>query len=124
MAYRLLLLWGMNPMIERAALALRRRRGELARVRRSNVESEAVALEEAPADWTDRATDREEAGLLDTLAERERAELTEVDDALSRVQAGTFGSCETCGGPIGRQRLAAVPYTRYCVTCEERTERG
>jgi DnaK suppressor protein len=105
----------MNAIIERASLALRRRRGELSRVCASHVESEGEAREGAAADWTE---------LLDTLADRERAELTEIDDALSRLEAGTFGACETCGGPIGRQRLAAVPYTRYCVTCEERSERG
>jgi RNA polymerase-binding transcription factor DksA len=43
--------------------------------------------------------------------------VTEVDDALRRVESGTYGICERCGQPIAPERLAVRPFARYCVTC-------
>lgn len=48
-------------------------------------------------------------------------ELQEIDAALERMDAGTWGRCETCGGAIGRGRLRALPEARHCLTCS-RTE--
>jgi RNA polymerase-binding transcription factor DksA len=76
--------------------------------------------------WPERALDRETAELLNTLSDRERRErheLADIDAAIARVENGTFGHCERCGGAIGRQRLAAVPQTRYCIACESQLER-
>ena len=42
-----------------------------------------------------------------------------LDLALAHVDAGTYGSCEACGGPIGAERLAAHPTTRQCVACAQ-----
>lgn len=53
--------------------------------------------------------------LLRTIAARRK--LADVDDALGRLTAGTFGRCEQCGSPIGDGLLAAVPETRYCPRC-------
>lgn len=47
-------------------------------------------------------------------AERRLAELEAVGE---RVAAGAYGSCDGCGGPIGVERLAALPATRRCITC-------
>ena len=44
-------------------------------------------------------------------------ELSEVNEALQRIDVGTFGSCEACGGSIGRQRLLALPEARLCNSC-------
>ncbi len=43
--------------------------------------------------------------------------LTEVREALTRLDAGTFGRCERCGRSIGKARLSAVPYARRCIRC-------
>ncbi|KJE19765.1 transcriptional regulator, TraR/DksA family [Frankia torreyi] len=48
------------------------------------------------------------------------ARLAEVDAALGRLAAGTYGVCETCGRPVGEQRLAARPSARTCVLCAGR----
>jgi len=45
-----------------------------------------------------------------------------VDGALSRVREGTFGECAHCGQEIGAARLNAIPWTRYCITCQELLE--
>ena len=41
--------------------------------------------------------------------------LDEINDALDRIEQGTFGRCEVCGQEIPRERLKAVPYARYCL---------
>jgi len=43
--------------------------------------------------------------------------LADVDAALARAAVGGYGTCETCGGPIGAERLAARPQARSCIGC-------
>lgn len=42
-----------------------------------------------------------------------------VDEALSRLRAGHFGACQACGEPIAVKRLRALPWARYCITCQD-----
>ncbi len=46
-----------------------------------------------------------------------RRELAEIEAALMRIQEGRYGRCLSCGGPMGLQRLRAIPEARYCVAC-------
>lgn len=66
------------------------------------------------------ATERE---LEFALGEREMAELTAIDAALSRVQAGTYGECTDCGIAIAPARLQATPEAARCIACQEKQER-
>lgn len=56
---------------------------------------------------------------LTGLAEAAASELRQVDDALARVDAGTYGICANCGKPIPAGRLEARPFAEYCVVCAE-----
>jgi RNA polymerase-binding protein DksA len=58
----------------------------------------------------------ERAQLIALLAAT-REKIVEIDDALRRVDAATYGFCEQCRQPIGEQRLAARPFARRCITC-------
>ena len=51
------------------------------------------------------------------VAEPVRRELSEIDAALQRISEGRFGTCQACGGPMGLQRLRAIPEARYCTGC-------
>jgi RNA polymerase-binding transcription factor DksA len=51
------------------------------------------------------------------LVASESSLLAEVTAAVRRIDAGTFGRCETCARPVSRARLAALPYARTCVRC-------
>lgn len=51
------------------------------------------------------------------LEERGAAELAALTDALARIDAGSYGMCGACGGPIGLARLSVFPETRTCSTC-------
>ena len=50
---------------------------------------------------------------------QERGLLVLVGGALSRIESGTFGDCLSCGQEISIKRLNAVPWSRYCITCQE-----
>lgn len=50
--------------------------------------------------------------------------LREVERALDRVDSGTYGLCESCGGRIPNSRLKAIPHARFCLECQEAQERG
>ncbi|SNS40438.1 transcriptional regulator, TraR/DksA family [Geodermatophilus saharensis] len=54
---------------------------------------------------------------LAALLEQARRRLAEVDAAVTAVEAGTYGRCETCGAPIAPERLEARPTTRTCIAC-------
>lgn len=58
------------------------------------------------------------------LAENEGYLAREVRDALARLDDGTFGNCEECGKKIVVERLEAIPFARYCVSCAERIHEG
>ena len=62
--------------------------------------------------------------VLLTLNENERMKLKEVDEALDRIENGTFGTCEECGEAIGLRRLEAKPVAKFCVPCKSKMEKG
>ena len=72
-----------------------------------------------PADMGS-VTDEQERAFL--LATHEQTILDAIDRALSRIGKRTFGKCLMCGGNIERERLLAVPYTEYCLNCQEMVE--
>jgi RNA polymerase-binding transcription factor DksA len=106
----------------RAALEAYRRR---ATVTADSLEAQARSpvgggeLSNAPMHLGDQGTEEYLHGLNSTLLENENHVLTEVDDALGRLDAGTFGVCENCGQEIPKARLEAIPYARYCVPCTQ-----
>jgi len=51
------------------------------------------------------------------IAQNEEVLLEQVEAALERIEAGTYGACQQCGRTIGAQRLQAVPYTTDCIDC-------
>nr|WP_314842169.1 TraR/DksA C4-type zinc finger protein [uncultured Microbacterium sp.] len=57
---------------------------------------------------------------LTGLAEAAASELQQIDDALVRVEAGTYGICANCGQPIASGRLDVRPFATHCVTCAEK----
>ena len=54
---------------------------------------------------------------------QQRKELNEIELALDKIKIGTFGICEMCEEPIGRERLEVKNFARYCITCREITEK-
>jgi RNA polymerase-binding protein DksA len=65
--------------------------------------------------------DREMAS---TLEENSNHVLAEIDEALARIENGTYGLCGRCGKPIGEERLEALPWATLCIEDKRRQERG
>lgn len=61
-----------------------------------------------------------ERSQIAALAAQARGQLDEIDEALRRVEAGTYGVCERCGEQIPTERLEARPTARRCVSCAGR----
>lgn len=56
------------------------------------------------------------------VRDRERKLLAKIDEALARIEAGEYGVCESCGSPIGFERLLARPVTTLCIECKAEQE--
>ena len=78
--------------------------------------------EEAYADPTDRAALESDRNFLLRMRDRERKLLSKIDEAFARIDAGSYGQCEECGGEIGVERLKARPVTTLCIACKSAQE--
>lgn len=73
-------------------------------------------------DAADQASQSIEKELLFELSDNERLQLDQVEAALRKIDKGTYGVCESCRKPIGKARLEALPFARYCITCQSSSE--
>ena len=79
-------------------------------------------LSNAPVHMADLGSDTFEQEVTMNLLENDERTLEAIAAALQRIDAGTFGRCEECGKEIARERLQAVPYTPWCMTCAAKRE--
>jgi RNA polymerase-binding transcription factor DksA len=82
------------------------------------------ALSNAPMHLGDMGTDEYLQDLNATLLEHEEFLSNEVREAFERIDKGTYGRCESCGKPIPKERLDALPYARWCAPCAEAADKG
>lgn len=73
------------------------------------------------AGFSDRSHSTEERSRLISLVQALRSNLAEVDRALARLDAGTYGRCERCGREIDPERLGALPWAPLCIDCKHKT---
>lgn len=71
----------------------------------------------------DVATDNYDRELNLDIASTEQKRLNDIDDALRKIEDGTFGTCEACQAKIGLERLKAMPYAKLCIKCKETEEK-
>jgi RNA polymerase-binding protein DksA len=72
------------------------------------------------ADFGDQAIELENLDVLFELDEATRHELQQINNALERLQEGSYEHCVICGKPIGTARLRVLPYTDTCIDCAQR----
>lgn len=72
----------------------------------------------------DQGTDNFDREFAANLLSSEQDVLYEIDEAIRRVDAGTYGICEATGASIERERLKVLPFARYCVAAQTEIERG
>ena len=72
----------------------------------------------------DTATETYDRELDYTLEENSEHVLSEIEAALQRIEAGTYGICTNCGKQIPEERLEALPWATLCIDCQRQRERG
>lgn len=103
--------------------ALLARRTELRKRLGKDLEDLAhVKHSSASGDAADAAFDSSGEELASTLAELESKELAQIERALRRLKAGTYGKCEACNCTIPVARLNALPYSTLCIKCQREME--
>ncbi len=103
---------------------LRRRRTILETARRAQEELEGLRGAERDPEFEEGAQSEHEQYTLSLLGEAQRRQLTMIDAALARIEAGEYGACVDCGTQIDPKRLAALPFALLCADCATRRERG
>lgn len=76
----------------------------------------------SPADIADMGNNMLEENNSLLLMDNEEVVLNQIEDALERIEEGTYGCCTECGARIPKLRLNALPYTPYCVKCAAELE--
>lgn len=77
---------------------------------------------EALPDLGDQASAEADQNFILRLREREQRLLKKIEEAIDRINTGTFGICESCGGEISVKRLKARPVTTLCIECKTKQE--
>ena len=75
-----------------------------------------------PVHMADLGTENFDQDLMLGMIENEQETLGLINAALDRIDAGTFGTCEECGGWITKTRLQAIPYASTCIECARKLE--
>lgn len=84
--------------------------------------SDSGELSHMPLHLADLGSDNYEQDFTLGLIESEEEEMREIDDAMRRIDDGTFGMCESCESVIPMDRLKAKPHSRLCVKCQTQFE--
>jgi DnaK suppressor protein len=98
--------------------------GDITSMEAQSLRRQISDLSRLPIHMADLGTDNYEVENALGLMDSERKLIVEIDDALDRIENGTYGICEGTGQPIPKERLEAIPWTRYCATYASLLERG
>ena len=82
------------------------------------------ADEEGTQDLADKAANSYAKEFLFHQSSSERTVLQLIEEALTRIEDGSYGECIFCGGPMENKRLEAVPWARHCIPCQEKQDQG
>lgn len=97
------------------------KRDDLLEVVRSKKQNDIIEAE--IGDEIDSASQNAEKEILFELTDNEKIILDAVESALRRIEKGTYGTCESCKTKIAEARIKAIPWVRYCITCQSKSER-
>jgi len=109
--------------LERLGAQLSQQRSDLRREIEeydADPDSDEVSFE-GDAGFSDRSHSTEERSRVIAVVRALRSNLHDVDRALAKIAAGTYGTCERCGNPIAEERLEAIPWALLCIDCKKLT---
>jgi DnaK suppressor protein len=102
--------------------ALLNRRGEILDFRR-NLNTSWTTLQEPEKELEEAASKETISWELEQLDDRGQEEIRNIDAALTKMEEGEYGYCESCGKQIAIKRLRAVPWANFCRQCADQRER-
>lgn len=113
--------------LERFRLMLVRKRaellGDITTLEQEALRGESGSLSNLPQHMAEQGSEAYEQSLQLDLAAQDRKLLKEIDDAISRIDAGTYGVCEVTGKPIKPERLEELPWARFTIEAQRELER-
>lgn len=89
----------------------------IAELTRTAREIDAELRETPDPDFAEHAVEMEDDEVLEGLGQAALTEINQIKTALERLANGAYGTCSSCGGPIGEARLDAVPHAAQCMDC-------
>ncbi len=110
--------------LEQFKKRLETRQQELRRTVSRTEQDGRTTDDDSAQDIADRAASSYNKEFLFHQSNNDRQILAMVEGALSRIREGSFGECMSCGKEINAKRLEAVPWTRHCIECQEKLEKG
>jgi DnaK suppressor protein len=113
-----------TPQQRRFEERLRHQQQHLEHSMRSAAKEGRQAMAEDTLDVADQAVLSYQKELIFSQGTEGHTQLSQVRLALERLREGTFGECLHCGQEIGEKRLEALPWTPYCIACQEKVETG
>lgn len=113
-----------SPKSRRFEERLRQQEKQLERSMLTAVEQGRQIVAEETLDVADQAVFSYQKEMIFSQGTEGHTQLSLVRLALERLDEGTFGECMQCSRPIGEKRLEALPWTPYCIECQEKVENG
>jgi DnaK suppressor protein len=99
---------------------LLKKRSELLSAGGLRVLQASMDVNSRQGDLADQATGNNEVHIHLRLKQTDAKILQAIEEALARIEKGTYGVCRDCGQAISAARLQAIPWTRVCITCKEK----
>ena len=103
---------------------LQNQRAEIINMYKQDLRAGQESADDGTEDIVDRANNAYNRELMFSLSDNERATLLQIENALARMDEGSYGRCANCGQTINVLRLEAVPWARFCIDCQELAEKG
>jgi DnaK suppressor protein len=106
-------------------LTLRARlRGDMTQMEDNALNKDHTQTTSMPTDMAELGSGNFDQEFTLSLLGSEKDALDQIDGALTRIEDGSYGKCETCGAKIPESRLDAVPYTAQCIQCASEQEKS
>ena len=112
-----------KAFLKKARETLQEMRAQLLRTVEANLHEGREVSKDEGMDTYDLASDARDREINLILTDRDRDKLQAIDDALARIDGGTYGVCESCESDVAEGRLEALPFTRLCITCQAEREK-
>jgi DnaK suppressor protein len=103
---------------------LQTQRDEIVSMYKQDLRAGQESADDGTEDIVDRANNAYNRELMFSLSDAERNTLLQIENALRRMDEGSYGRCANCGQNIAVPRLEALPWARFCVDCQELAEKG